>query len=260
MKKYILPLIFTILLVSCASKKDVIYYQDIDDTQLQEVSDIKPKVKIELNDILQVDIKTLNAESTIPFMKQNVNTVAGNAGGAMQPDILKLQGYIVDEYGEIEMPVIGKVQVEGLTMQQAEKKIKARLSGFLKDPYVAVRFLNFKFTIQGEVQRPGTYEVFDPNLTLLQALGISGDLTIRGRRDNILIIRTTGEERVARRIDITKSDWMNSPFYFVKQNDLIYVEPNKPQVKTAGFIPDASAVISVISISITIILSFILTR
>jgi len=259
MKKFILPLIFTILLVSCASKKDVIYYQDIDDAEFQEVSDIKPKVKIELNDILQVDIKTLNAESTIPFMKQNVTAVGGNAG-AMQPDILKLQGYIVDEYGEIEMPVIGKVQVEGLTMQQAEEKIKSRLSGFLKDPYVAVRFLNFKYTIQGEVQRPGTYEVFDPNLTLLQALGIAGDLTIRGRRDNILIIRTTGEERVVRRIDLTKSDWMNSPFYFVKQNDLIYIEPNKPQVKTAGFIPDSSAVISVISISITIILSFILTQ
>lgn len=259
MKNFILPVILVVLLVSCASKKDVIYYQDVDDVEFQDVSSIKPKVRIELNDILQVDIKTLNAESTIPFMKQNVSTV-GVGNNMMQPDLLKLRGYIVDEYGEIDMPVIGAVQVEGLTRQQAEKKIKARLSGFLKDPYVAVRFLNFKYTIQGEVSRPGTYEVFDPNLTLLQALGIAGDLTIRGRRDNILIIRTTGEERIVRRIDLRKSDWMNSPFYFIKQNDLIYVEPNKPQVKTAGFIPDASAVISVISISITIILSFILTR
>jgi polysaccharide export outer membrane protein len=259
MKKYTLPLILAILLASCASKKDVIYYQDIDDVQLQDVSDIKPKVKIELNDILQVDIKTLNPESTVPFVKQNV-TAGGAGGNANNPDLMKLQGYIVNEYGEIDMPVIGKVQVEGLTVQQAEKKIKERLSGYLKDPYVAVMFLNFKFTVQGEVNVPGTYEVFDPNLTLLQALGRAGDLTIRGRRDNILIIRTIGEERIVRRIDLTRSDWMNSPFYFIKQNDLIYVEPNKPQVKTAGFIPDASAVISVISISITIILSFILTR
>lgn len=259
MKKFIVPFVIVIFLASCASKKDVIYYQDIDETQLQDVSEIKPKVKIEMNDILQVNIKTANPESTIPFMKENIGVGSAMTFGN-QPEALMLQGYIVDEYGEIQMPVIGKVQVEGLSRQQAEKKIKTKLSGYLIDPFVSVKFLNYKYTVQGEVNVPGTYLVFEPNLTLPQALGRAGDLTIRGRRDNILIIRTIGDERIVRRIDLTKSDWMNSPFYFIKQNDIIYVEPNSPRVKNSGFIPDANVVISAISITITIILSFILTN
>lgn len=257
MKNTLPYLIFLILLGSCASKKDIIYYQDIDETQLQSVDNIKPKVKIEQSDILQVEIKTLNPESTIPFMKQNM--LQGGGGGAgMQQGLIKLQGYMVDGYGEIEMPVIGKVHVDGLTREQAEKKIKAKLSKFLKNPYVSVRFLNFKFTIQGEVKNPGTFEVMEPNFTLLQALGMAGDLNIRGKRENILIIRTVGNERVARRIDLTKSDWMNSPYYFVKQNDYIYVEPNKPQITSAGYIGDVSILLSVVSILLST--AILLTR
>ena len=245
---FFLALIF--FLGSCASKKDIIYYQDIDDVQLQDVNNIKPKAKIEVNDILQVDIKTLNPESTIPFMKQNAQQAAG--GGGTQQGLITLQGYIVDEYGEIEMPIIGKVQVDGITRGQAEKKIKAKLSGYLKNPYVSVRILNYKFTIQGEVNSPGTFEVYDPNLTLLQALGSAGDLTINGNRENVLIIRTLGDQRVVRRIDLTKSDWMNSPFYYIKQNDYIYIEPNNPQVKKAGFITGLGPLLGVISFALTI--------
>lgn len=259
MRNTLLYICFLIFLGSCATRKDIIYYQDIDDTQLQDVSNIKPKVQIEINDILQVDIKTLNPESTIPFIKQN-GMQSGGGGGAMQGGMIKLQGYIVDEYGEIQMPVIGKVQVDGLTREQAEKKIKSKLSVYLKDPYVSVRFLNFKFTIQGEVNSPGTYEVFEPNLTLLQALGNAGDLTIRGQRANILIIRTTGEQRVARRIDLTKTDWMNSPYYFIKQNDYIYVEPNGPQVKTAGYIGSLGSLLGIISSVLAIGLTIAITR
>jgi polysaccharide export outer membrane protein len=251
MKQILLPLSFLFLLGSCASKKDVIYYQDIDDAQLQDINIIKPKAKIEINDILQVDIKTLNPESTLPFMKQNMQQAGG---GNMQPGIVALQGYIVNEYGEIEMPVIGKVQVNGLTREQSEKKIKSKLSGYLKDPYVSVRILNYKFTIQGEVVAPGTYEIFDPNLTLLQALGSAGDLTINGNRENVLIIRTIGSQRVVRRIDLTKTDWMNSPFYFIKQNDYIYVEPNNPRVKNAGFVTGLGPLLSIISFALTITL------
>jgi polysaccharide export outer membrane protein len=192
-------------------------------------------------------------------MKQNVGQGMG-AGMGMQPGMVSLQGYIVNEYGEIEMPVIGRVQVGNLTLEQAEKKIKSKLSSYLKDPYVSVRHLNYKFTIQGEILRPGTYEIFDPNLTLLQALGMAGDLTIRGKRENILIIRTIGNERIVRRIDLTKTDWMNSPFYFIKQNDYIYVEPNNPQVKSAGFIGNVGTLLSAISFLTSLALIFITTR
>lgn len=259
MIKNILYLALVVFLGSCSTKKDIIYFQDADDAQFQNVSDIKPKVKIQLNDILQVDIKTLNPESTIPFMKQGMGQGGAGGGAGRQQGMIKLQGYIVDEYGEIEMPIIGRVQVNGLTRQQAEKKIKSKLSGFLKDPYVSVRLLNFKYTIQGEVRSPGTYEVLEPNFTLLQALGQAGDLTINGKRDNVMILRTVGEQRIVRRIDLTKSDWMNSPFYFIKQNDYIYVEPNGPAVKKAGYIPSLGALLGTISGIIGISLIF-LTR
>ncbi len=260
MKRILFIVAIAGILTSCSTKKEIIYYQDIEETQFQDIDYIKPKTKIEVNDILQVDIKTLNPESTIPFLKQNLGQGMGGGGMGMQPGMVSLQGYIVNEYGEIEMPVIGRVQVSNLTLEQAEKKIKSKLTSYLKDPYVSVRHLNYKFTIQGEVRNPGTFEIFDPNLTLLQALGMAGDLTIRGKRENILIIRTIGDERIVRRIDLTKSDWMNSPFYFIKQNDYIYVEPNNPQVKSAGFIGNVGTLLSALSFLTTLSLIFITTR
>lgn len=259
MKKILLYFSILILLGSCASKKDIIYFQDIDDIQFQNVDIVKPKPKIEINDIIKVDIKTINPESTRPFEKQSM--MAGGGGGmGMMQGAMNLMGYIVNEYGEIEMPVVGRIQVHNLTREQAERKIKSKLSGFLKDPYVSVRILNYKFTVQGEVKQPGTFEIFDPNLTLLQALGMAGDLSIRGRRDNVLIIRTIGNERIVRRIDLTKSDWMNSPFYFVKQNDYIYVEPNNPQVKSAGFITNVGTLIAALSFITSMVLIITTTR
>jgi len=257
MKKIFLTLSLLALLVSCASKKDIIYYQDIDDRQFQDINIIKPKPKIQVNDILQIDIKTLDEVSAIPFRKQP----GGQVGQMnMQPSMVMLQGYIVNEFGEIEMPIVGRIQVNNLTRDQAEKKIRNKLDNYLKDPYVSVRVVNYKFTIQGEIARPGTYDSFDPNLTLLQALGMAGDLTIRGKRDNVLIIRTNGNERIVRRIDLTKTDWMNSPFYFIKQNDYIYIEPNNPQVKTAGFITNVGTLISAVSFLTSLALIFVTIR
>ncbi|MBS3737917.1 MAG: polysaccharide export protein [Psychroflexus sp.] len=244
MSKFIIFCLAVIFLSSCASKKKVIYLQDIDDSQLENISKIKPKPKVQINDILKVDIKTLDPESVIPFTK----TITQNNVGNQQLPILKLQGYIVDESGDINMPEIGKVQVADLDLDQAEEKIKTKLSPFLKNPYVSVRIVNYKFTVQGQVNQPGTYEIAEPNFTLLQALGMAGDLTIRGRRDNIVIVRTLDDKRITKRIDLTKSDWMNSDFYFIRQNDWIYVEPNNPQVKTAGFISNVGTLLSIVSI------------
>ncbi|RRO19646.1 polysaccharide biosynthesis/export family protein [Flavobacteriaceae bacterium 14752] len=243
-----------ILFISCASKKDVIYLQDIDNSQLDNISKVKPQPKVQVTDILKIDIKALDPESVMPFTK---SLMAGNSGN-QQVGLLKLQGYLVDEDGNVELPEIGKVEIAGLSLSQAEQKIKAKLSPYLKDPYVSIRILNFKFTIQGEVNQPGTYEITEPNFTLLQALGMAGDLTIRGRRDNIVIVRTLDNERITKRIDLTKSEWMNSDFYFIRQNDWIYVEPNNPQVKTAGFIGNVGILTSVASILLSAVV--IITR
>ena len=261
MKNIIICLLLLILLGSCATKKDIIYYQDIDDKELSDINDIQPKTEIEINDILQVTIQTLNPESAIPFNKTSgMGGGAGSTGGGGggQSGFIKLQGYVVDQSGEIDMPVIGKVRIVGLSIEDAERKIKAKLISYLKNPYVSVRYLNYKFTVQGEVRNPGTFEVFESNVTLPQALGLAGDLTIKGKREDILIIRTLGNQRIVRRIDMTQSDWMNSPFYFIRQNDVIYVEPNKPQVSTAGYITGVGPLLGLVSFAITITL--LLTR
>jgi len=254
MKNTLLFCLALVILGSCASKKDIIYLQDIDNSELENVSTFKPQPKIQVNDILKIDIKTLDPESVIPFTKDLMIGSTGN----QQANLLKLQGYIVDENGEVEMPVIGNVKVAELSLSEAEQNIKAKLSPYLKDHFVSVRILNFKFTVQGEVNMPGTYEIAEPNFTLFQALGMAGDLTIKGKRDNILVIRTIDNERTVKRIDLTKSDWMNTPFYFIKQNDVIIVEPNNPQVKTAGFIGNVGILTSVASILLSAVV--IITR
>lgn len=254
MSKLIVICLTVIFLSSCASKKDVIYLQDIDNSQLDNITKIKPKPKVQISDILKIDIKTLDTESVIPFTK----TLAPSNSGNQQVGLLKLQGYLVDEDGYIDMPEIGKVQVAGLSVTQAEEKVKAKLSSYLINPYISIRIVNYKFTIQGEVNNPGTYEITEPNFTLLQALGMAGDLSIRGRRDNIVIVRTLDNERITKRIDLTKSDWMNSDFYFIRQNDWIYIEPNNPEVKTAGFIGNVGILTSVASILLSAVV--IITR
>jgi len=250
--KKILPLLtFIVILSSCASKKDYIYYQDIDEANLEQLDKIKPEVEIQVNDILQVQVQTLDPLAAVPFNRA-MGMMGGGGGGAggggAGAQNLDLMGYIVDEAGDIQMPFVGKVKVSGLNLEEAEQEVRSKLLSYLKNPYVSVRILNYKFTIQGEVNAPGTFTTTDPNLTLLQALGQAGDLTITGRRHDVTIVRTVGNERVVKRIDLTQSNWMNTPYYYVKQNDLIYVAPNPAKVTSAGYISNVGVLLSVVSI------------
>jgi polysaccharide export outer membrane protein len=248
MKNIIVLLVCAVFISSCASKKDIIYYQGIDEMNLENLTEIQPEFEIQVNDVLQVSIKTLNPDSAIPFNKMaGGGAMMGGAGGAF-PGLVQLMGYLVDKNGDIELPFVGKVKVSGLSLQESEELIKSKLLSYLKDPYVSVRLLNYKYTVQGEVTVPGTYETFDPNLTLIQALGNAGDLRINGERHNILVIRTLNNERIVKRIDLTDPNWMNSPFYFIKQNDVIYVQPNKPRVTSSGYIGNVGTLLSVASI------------
>jgi len=250
--KRIIPIIaFIVTLSSCVSKKSIHYYQDIDEAYLEQLDKIKPEVEIQVNDILQVQVQTLDPLAAVPFNKSmgmGAGGAGGGGGGGMGAQNLDLMGYIVDEAGDIQMPFVGKVKVVGLNLDEAEQEVRSKLLSFLKNPYVSVRILNYKFTVQGEVNNPGTFTTTDPNLTLPQALGEAGDLTILGLREDVLIVRTVGNERVVKRIDLTTSDWMNTPYYYVKQNDLIYVAQNPVKVTSSGFIGNIGVLLSVVSI------------
>lgn len=252
MKRIIPILTFIVILSSCVSKKSIHYYQDIDEAYLEQLDKIKPEVEIQVNDILQVQVQTLDPLAAVPFNKSmGMGGGAGGGGGGMGNQNLDLMGYIVAETGDIQMPFVGKVKVVGLNLEEAEQEVRSKLLSYLKNPYVSVRILNYKFTVQGEVASPGTFTTTDPNLTLPQALGEAGDLTILGQREDVMIVRTVGNERVVKRIDLTKSDWMNTPYYFVKQNDLIYVAQNPVKVTSSGYIGNVGTLLSVVSILFT---------
>lgn len=244
MKKLLLLFIFCGLLLSCSTKKEILYFQDIDDTSLVKVDQIYSHPRIGVNDILKIDITAMSPEAILPYQfDKSMGQVQQRQG-----DILKLEGYLVDEKGTINYPGLGLVKAEGYTTQELQKELENQLSKFVKNPTVRIRLVNFKISIIGEVKAPGTYTIAEETLSLPQALGLAGDLTINGQRNNVLLIRQSKEGREHIQIDLTSSEWMNSEYFFLKQNDIVYVQPNNSKVKSAGVVGNLGTLLSVFSI------------
>lgn len=236
-------------LTSCATKKEVLYFQDAEAINLRNLT--YSNSTIQIDDIINIKVTALNLESVKPYNVDN-----GIAPNTSLIEILKLQGYIVSKEGTIVFPIIGKIDVVSKTTSQLENHIKKILidGGHVKDPTVSVRLLNSKFTILGEVNKAGTYTITENNLTLLQAIGYAGDLTINGSRKDVLIIRSKDGVQQTKKIDLTKTDWFTTEYYFIKQNDVIVINPNNNKIKSSGFLGSASAVMSAISLVLTSIL------
>ena len=243
--KKILFLVLIISLGSCATKEQVVYFQDSNDFSSVGIDSIYHHPKIQVNDILKIDLTALEPETLMPFMfEKNISATGMNR----QIELLKLEGYLVDKNGDINYPGLGKVNVKGKSTQEVQELLEKRLSKFIKDISVKVRLVNFKFTVMGEVKAPGTYTLSEETITLPQALAMAGDLTIQGERKNLLVFRNENGVLTTKRIDLTQTDWMNTSYYFLKQNDMVYVQPNNPRIKSAGFIGIVGSVISVVSI------------
>ncbi|WP_241448720.1 polysaccharide biosynthesis/export family protein [Aquimarina pacifica] len=232
-----------VLMQSCASKKDILYFQDAKNYNVENIS--YQNSKIQPNDILNIVVDSPIPEAAIPY---NIKSL----GGAVNFDLeaLKLQGYLVSQEGGIDFPVLGKLLLGGMIIEDAEKEIERLLAegGHLKDASVNIRLINAKVTILGEVIRPGTYGFTEQNITLPQALGYAGDLTITGKREDILFIREENGVRTINHIDLTSADWFSGPFYYIKPNDIIIVNPNNTKVKSAGFIGNAGIVLTIASL------------
>lgn len=247
MKKniYILGLL-VLFLQSCATKKEILYFQDANVLEAQRITYETPK--IQPNDILNISVSALVPETALPYNKQLPMTTASTT-----LDLLKLQGYLVSTTGDIVFPVLGTLKVTDKTTAQLEKDLQQLLEkgGHLLQPTVSVRLLNAKVTVLGEVRNPGTYSFTEQQISLPQALGYAGDLTINGERNNVLLIREEAGLRTITHIDLTETDWFNSPYYYIKPNDFIVVNPNGPKVKSAGFIGNTGTLISVLSVILT---------
>lgn len=246
LKRSLLLIIATGLFVSCASKKDIILFSDIKEGTENNITYSFPKIQV--NDILDVKITALNPETSLPY-----NSINANSAAFPSIELLKLQGHLVSAEGKINLPILGTISARGKTTSELEKAISTILesNGHLKNPSVSVRILNAKVTVLGEVKMPGTYTYSEQTITLPQAIGYAGDITIEANRKEVMLIREEEGMRKYHKIDLTKSDWFNSPYYNIKQNDIVYVYPNNVKVKSAGFIGNTSTVLSVFSILLT---------
>jgi len=244
MKKFIMLCLLGLLAISCTTKKEIVYMQNIADNTPIEISQLYLEKPIQVNDILKIDVTALEELSLLPykFNKQDM----GNTSG--QNQAILLNGYLVDKEGAIDYPGLGNIQAAGLTIAELKEVIELRLQEFVKDAQVKVRLVNFKFTVLGEVNAPGTYSITDENISIPQAIGMAGDLTIQAKRKEILLVREVNGTRTHQVIDLTQTEWMNSSSYFLKQNDLIYVTPNTAKVKSAGLIGNLGTLLSVFSI------------
>ncbi len=252
-KKHLLLYLFIAFsLSSCLSKKKIIYLQG-QQTESGSVSNYEPQ--IQKDDLLSISILSSDPEIAAPF---NIDQLQGTATSVGGGNSLIKSTYLVDNVGAIELPVIGRIEVAGFTKTYLKQYLKERLSIYIKDPIINIRIVNFKVSILGEVKQPGTYPLAGDRVTLLEAIAGAGDLTLYGKRDNILIIRDYLGTKTYNRVDITKADFVNSPFYYLDQNDVIYVEPRKAKIDSTAIGSNVGTIISILGFVITTTL--ILTR
>jgi len=254
MKKLLALIGLIALLSSCATKKQILYLQNIKEVKNGEI--IKSDYTIQPQDILKIDVYSSDMQAALPYNKPGAfNSRVANA--TLQS--LQLEGYLIDDKYSFEFPVLGIISTKNKTLKQLERDIKYRLKsgGHLMDPIVSIRLLNARFTVLGEVRNPGTFSFVDDQLSILQAIGHAGDLTINAKRNEINLIREKDNQRFVYKIDLTSPKILDQTYFYIKPNDVIIVNPNYQRVKSAGFIGNPSSIASISSLLLSITLLLI---
>lgn len=251
--KYVAYLVVcvAVFFTACTSTKKIIYLQDVVPLKQQEIEQ-KYEVIIHSDDLLAIMVNSRDPELALPFNMPMITYQLGSASTGQQ----RVLGYLVDTNGNIDFPILGQIHAEGLTRMQLTELIKNKLieGDLIKDPIVTVQFLNFKISVMGEVSRPGSFTISGDRITLLEALSMAGDLTIYGRRDRVGVIRENDGKRTILFHDLRSADIFNSPCYYLQQNDIVYVEPNKAKAGQSSINQNNSigVWVSVISLLTTI--------
>lgn len=230
--KYFLAIFFVIFIFSsCADTRKVAYFMDVQDSaRIDSKSGLVPV--IQKKDMLSIAVSSLSNEATVIFNMPNLPiTPASTSSNNYQT-----AGYLVGEDGTIKFPMLGNIQAAGLTQKELENNITKELidKKLLFDPIVTSRFLNFRVTVLGEVNHPGVVYAPSEQISILEAIGDAGDLTIYGKRDNVILIRQEGGEKLVKRLNLNSSKILQSPYYFLKSNDVIYVEPSKEKITSTS--------------------------
>ena len=247
LKKHLLYLCVSIFLISCGTKEGVVYFQDVDvvgsSTSINQFNTtIKP------SDMLTILVSALDQDAVRPF---NLPTVSFTGEGE-QIGRATQQSYLVDTNGNIDFPVLGTIKLGGLSRIQATTLIKDMLKEYVKNPIVNIRTINFQVIVLGEVNRPGAYTIPNERVTILEAIGLAGDLNIQAERKNVLVIREDKGKKTYTRVNLTSEEIFTSPVYYLSQNDVIYVEPNNSRVKSSTVGPNVGATLGVVSTLLTV--------
>lgn len=236
---------------SCSTRKEIVYFQDIEKIEsFDSIEQFQPR--IEINDVLSITVSSLNEEVVEPF-QMNTGGQSGNRGSSGGSN--SLYGYLVDTDGNIQFPVLGEIEVVNRTRGELEEYLTRELREYVTDAVVRVRIMNFKITVMGETSSQ-VIEVPDERISVPQAIAKAGDITYSGKRNNILVIRNHNGKLSYGRVDLTNAEIFKNPYYFLKQNDIVYVEPTYRKVKSAGFITSWQGFVSIITTAFSLVVLF----
>lgn len=236
-KKIVLCAMAMVMLASCGSHKDLAYFQEIvENGQLEGVAGKINTIRV--GDMLSISVSSSKPELAIPYnlfssRSQVSGATVANSSSRVTSNV-STEGYVVRQDGTIDFPVLGAIRVEGLTREEIANTIKAQLVSVMPDPVVTVTILNFYVTVIGEVAKPGTYNFPGDRLTLLEALGFAGDMTVYGNREKVMVIREEGGERHVELLNLKSKNVFSSPYFYLQQNDVVYVEAVGAKAKSVS--------------------------
>jgi len=261
-RKFNTPLLLlgglVLLFQSCISYESMVNFQESRGAKLtynEPVPIRNPNnIRVQVNDVLDIKIHSQDIATAAPFNLIPAETV----GSVNDPNLYQLYGYLVDEAGNIDFPVLGKLHLLGKTKEEAKQLIFRKLESYLKNPVVNIRFLNFKITVSGEVNRSGVFSVYNERVTLSEIITMAGDLTPYADRTNILVVREVNGNRTFARVDMSSSNFFASDYYFLQQNDFIYIEPLEAKRgavrdNSSKVLPFVSAFVSIAALIISVV-------
>lgn len=250
----LLILLASLTMGSCVSRKNIAYFQGLEEVQSRNTDN---NIRIKPDDVLTIRVSAPEQSAAVPFnLTKAIASMDGAGGGGMMN--AELETYLVSDLGTIRFPIIGMVEVAGLTNRELAAKLEEEISRYVKDPLVNVRQMNFQISILGEVANPGTFtmEPDQDHISLPKALGLAGDVLLTGKRKEVLVMREENGVNTHAYIDLTDPEVLSSPYYNLRQNDVVYVEPIGPRIQSASYLGTATSYLSVVSVITSLILIF----
>ena len=255
-KKSMCVLLLAALVCSCVPRKELVYFRPVTSETAAKVNETmkpQPEPRVKINDALIITVSALDPEAVVPYNLPSV-TYATPTSSTI-PTTPSFQYYTVDGNGEINFPVLGKLRIVDMTQSEVINMLQEKLSAQIVDPIVTMRFLNARVTVLGEVKNPGTYYLNNGRISILEALGMAGDMTQYGRRDNVLITRENNGKLEFARLDLRSDEIFTSPYFYLQQNDVVMVAPNQARTTSNQSISLWLSLVGTLSSATTVVVS-----